>query len=103
MRGETMNREPIAEVANGSPTRSRRGGPQVPFWNRTRIGLLSLGIIALPWLPIDRMPGDPTPARRLWGLGDNPILGFAFAPDGATIATIQWDGRVALRDVAGGV
>src|SRR5262249_41905004 len=36
------------------------------------------------------------------GVGDSAILAFAFAPDGAAIATIQIDGRVALRDPTGG-
>jgi WD40 repeat protein len=62
--------------------------------------LLLLGTIALAWLPIDGMPGDPMPARRALGLGENPILDFAFAPDGATIAAIQAY-RVILRDAKG--
>ena len=95
-----MNREPIAEATHGGPTRFRSGCTHVPFRNRKRIGLLLLGTIALAWLPIDGMLGDPTPARRAWGPGDNPILGFAFAPDGATIAAIQAY-RVTLRDAKG--
>ena len=90
--------------------RGRRGGAEaipdrdlpVPLWNRRRIGLLLLALIVLPWLPISGPPSDATPARRVRGVGDAPILAFAFAPDGATIATIQADGRVALRDAAGG-
>src|SRR5262249_19945091 len=35
-------------------------------------------------------------------VGDAPILEFAFSPRGGTIATIHMDGRVALRDAAGG-
>jgi WD40 repeat protein len=58
------------------------------------------GIIALAWLTIDGMPGDPTPARRARGLGDTPIASFAFAPDGATIAALQGE-RVSLRDARG--
>lgn len=99
MRDETRNREPIAEATHGGPTRSRSGCSHVPFRNCKRIGLLVLGTIALAWLPIDGMLGDPTPARAR-GLGDNPILGFAFAPDGATIAAIQAY-RVTLRDAKG--
>src|SRR5262245_5831245 len=100
MPGETRNREPIAEATHGGPTRLRSGCSRVPFRNRKRIGLLLLGTIALAWLPIDGIPGDPTPARRALGLGDNPILSFAFAPDGATIAAIQ-DFRVILGDAKG--
>src|SRR5262249_11184326 len=101
MRGETMNREPIAEATAGGPTRSRCGGSHVRFRNRGRIGLLLLGLAVLPWLPIDGMTGDPTPARRARGLGDAPIVSFAFAPDGATIAAFQGN-RVSLRDAKGG-
>src|SRR4051812_46696520 len=101
MRGETMNREPIAEATHGGPTRSRSGCSHVPFRNRGRIGLLSLGIIALAWLPIDGTPSIPTPTTRNRGVGDAPITDFAFAPEGTTIATIQADGRLALRDVTG--
>src|SRR5262249_43163008 len=72
------------------------------MWSRERIGLLLLALIVLPWLPICGPPRDLTPARRVRGVGDPAILAFAFAPDGATIATIQADGRVALQDVAGG-
>ena len=68
----------------------------------SRISLLLLGVIVIPWLPILEPSRDATPARRVRGVGDVPILGFALAPDGATIATIQVDGRVALRDAAWG-
>jgi WD40 repeat protein len=95
-----MNREPIAEATDGGPTRSRSGCSHVRFRNRGRIGLLLLAIGALAWLPIDGMPGDPTPARRVRGRGNGVIPNFAFAPDGATIAAIQ-DYRVILWDAKG--
>jgi WD40 repeat protein len=60
------------------------------------------GVIVLPWLPLVRPPGDATPTKRARGSGDGLILAFAFAPDGGTIATIQTDGRVTLRDAADG-
>src|SRR5262249_19397763 len=47
-------------------------------------------------------PGDAMPARRVRGVGDIAIRTFAFAPDSQTIATIQTDGRAALRGAAGG-
>jgi WD40 repeat protein len=72
------------------------------MWSRGRIGLLLLGLIVLPWLPVFGPPRGATPARRVRGVGDTTILTFAFAPHGATIATIQTDGRVALQDAAGG-
>src|ERR1700761_7059027 len=49
MRGEMMNREPIAEAIHGVPTRSRSGRSHVRFRNRGWIGLPLLGIIALIW------------------------------------------------------
>jgi WD40 repeat protein len=71
------------------------------MWSRRRIGLLLLGFLVLPWLPICGRPRDPTPARRVRGIGDTAILTFAFAPEGATIATVEGDGRVSLRDAVG--
>ena len=65
--------------------------------------LLLLGVIALPWLPVLGPPRESTPTKRAHGVGDAPILAFAFAPGGETIATIQMDGRVTLRDSASGV
>src|SRR5262249_28075181 len=103
MRGDTMNLELIPEAGDGGPTRSPSACSQVPIWNRLRIGLLLLALIVLPWLPICGLPSDGTPARRARGIGDSAILTFAFAPHGEAIATIQLDGRVALRDAAGGV
>jgi WD40 repeat protein len=84
------------------------GSTRFSVWdqNRSRIGWLTLGIIlgiiVLPWLPFLPAPGEATPARTVRGVGDFQTLFLAFAPDGETIATIQTDGRVALRQTAGG-
>jgi WD40 repeat protein len=102
MRGDTTDLRPILGAAEAWSMRSRSGISRLPLWSRRGIGLLLLGLIVLPWLPIWGPPRDATPARRVRGVGDAPILTFAFPPDGATIATIQMDGRVALRDTAGG-
>jgi WD40 repeat protein len=72
-------------------------------WTRGRIGLLLLALLVPPWLPITGPPRDATPARRVRGAGDLAVLMFAFAPDGATIATIQTNWRVALRDASRGM
>src|SRR5262249_44057821 len=93
---------PIPGAAADGPSRARSRIARFPMWSRGRIGLLLLTLIVLSWLPIFGPPRDPTPARRVRGVGDTTILTFAFAPHGATIATIQTDGRVALRDAAGG-
>jgi WD40 repeat protein len=98
MRRDTTECEPILGSAEEGPRRSRIGISRLPWWCRRRIGLLLLGLIVLPWLPIFGPPRDATPARRLRGVGDAPILDLAFAPDGSAIATLQVDGRVALRD-----
>ena len=82
--------------------RTRIGRYLARPWSCRRIGLLLLGLLVLPWLRIFGPPNDPTPAMRVRGIGDAPILRFRFSPDGATIATIQTDGRVALRCAAGG-
>jgi dipeptidyl aminopeptidase/acylaminoacyl peptidase len=59
-----------------------------------------VALIVLPWLKTFAPRRDANPVRRVRGVGDLPIVNFAFAPDGATIATMQ-DWRVALRDTAG--
>src|SRR5262249_44584434 len=74
----------------------------LPWWNRKWIGLLLLGLIVLPFLPVSCLPGDARPSRQVRGVGDLAILTFAFAPDGETIGTIQTDWRVALRGATGG-
>ena len=102
MRGDTTDFGPIPGAAEEGPRRSRIGTSRLPWWGRGWIGLLLLALFVLPWLPISWPPGDATPARRVRGVGDPAILTFAFAPHGETIATLQTDGRVALRDVAGG-
>ena len=93
----------IPEAAGAGPRRSRSGLARLPLWSRGRIGLLLLGLIVLPWLPLFGPPRHAKPTRRIPGVGDAPILTFAFAPAGATIATIQTDGRGALRDALGGM
>jgi hypothetical protein len=75
---------------------------QISLWNVRRIALLVLGVIVVTWLPILGAPRDATKTKRARVVGDAPILAFAFAPRGETIATIQMDGRVALRAPAGG-
>src|SRR5262249_19560654 len=90
----------IPGAAEEGPRRSRIGISRLPMWSPKRIGLILLGVIVLSWLPIFGPPGDAAPAKRLRGVGDAPVLSLAFAPDGAAVATIQMDGRVALRDVA---
>ena len=50
-------------VAEEEPRRSRIGISRFPWWSRRRIGLLLLGLIVLPWLPIFGPPSDATPAQ----------------------------------------
>src|SRR5262245_24212838 len=97
MRRNATECEPIPGAAEEGPRRSRIGISRLPFWGRRRTGLLLLGLIVLPWLPIS----GPTPATRARGVGDLAVVALAFAPDGSTIATIQPDGRMALRGAAG--
>jgi hypothetical protein len=99
---DTTDLEPIPGAADGAPWRARIGRSRVPLWSRREIVLLLLGVITLPWLPIHGPPRDQTRARRVRGIGGAPILSLAFSPDGATIATIQVDRRVAVRGTADG-
>src|SRR5262245_32529718 len=93
---------PIPGSAEEGPRRSRMGSCRVSLWNRRRVAVLVLAVIVLPWLPILGWSRDATPTRWARGVGDAPIPAFAFAPDGEVIASVQMDGRVALRDAAGG-
>src|SRR5262249_16717258 len=102
MRGHTTDFRPVPGAGEERPRRTQVGIPRLTWWRRRWIGLLLLALIVFPWLPTPGPTNGAMPARRVRGVGDPAILTFAFAPDGATIATIQMDGRVALRDVAGG-
>src|SRR5262245_13241005 len=102
MQGDATDFVPIPGAAEEGPGRFRIRSSRLPSWSPRRIGLLLLGLVVLPGLPIPGPAGDATPARRVRGVGDSAILTFAFAPDGATIAAIQTDGRAALRGEAGG-
>jgi hypothetical protein len=75
------NSGPIPADSEAGPRRSRVGKPRLPLWSRRRIGLLLLGLLVVPWVPIGRPPRDATPARRVRGVGDIAILTLAFAPD----------------------
>jgi hypothetical protein len=99
---ETIDFGPIPGAAGATPRRARIERSRVPLWSRRGIVRLLLGVIVLPWLPIFGPSREATPAERVRGVGDAPLLSLAFAPDGATIATIQINGRVALQDAAGG-
>src|SRR5262249_41675443 len=102
MRGNTIEFDPLPRATGLGLKRARIGICRLPRWGPRRVGLLLLALVALPWVPSPGPSLGARPARRVRGVGDSAILTFAFAPHGATIATIQIDGRVALRDAAGG-
>jgi WD40 repeat protein len=97
MRVDTNDFGLISGRAKEGPSRSWTGMFRLPRWRLGRIGVLLLGLIVLPWLPI---PGPPV--RQVRGVKNTAILTFAVSPDGKAIATVQRDGRVALRDATGG-
>ncbi len=101
MRSHTSDSGPIQRAAEEGSRRSRIAVSRLPWCSRSRIGLLLLALLDWPGLSTFGPASDPTPARRIRGSGDVAIQTFAFAPDGRTIATIQTDGRVALRRAAG--
>ena len=80
MRGDTTDFGPIPGAAEEGPRRSRIGISRLPWWSRGRIGLLLLGLIVLPWLPISGPPSDATPARRVRGVGDTRHPGLRVRP-----------------------
>src|SRR5262249_19589087 len=100
MRCDNSGSGPIHREADEGSTRSSMGVSRLPWFSLKGIGLLLLAVVVLPWLPKFARLSDQAPGRRVQGFGDSAILSFAFAPDGRTIATIQTDGRLTLRDVA---
>src|SRR5690242_11721546 len=98
MRGATAGHGPIPWAAGEGPMRCRVGIARLPWWSCKWIALLLPALIVLPWLPISKPRSDAARSRGARGVGNTAILAFAFAPDGKTIATIQVDARVALRD-----
>ena len=101
MRNDTSDSGAIHRAVEKVSRRSSIGVSRLPWCSRSPIGLLFLALLVWPWLSTYGPASDPTPARRIRGAGDIAIQTLAFAPDGRTIATIQTDGRVALRRVTG--
>jgi WD40 repeat protein len=64
--------------------------------------LIPIGIFGLAWVSTRESSRDPIQMRWAQGKPGVVMLGFAFSPDGKTIATTDNDGRVALRDTEGG-
>ena len=80
----------------------RAGRPRVALWNRRRLGLLLAILIVPPWLPIPKPAPQRVPTRWARGTAQPPIIGFAYAPDGKTIATAHENNRVALWELTDG-
>ena len=66
MRGERPTSAPSSGRPGGAEA-SRTGTSRFPWWGRRRIGLLLLGLLVRPGLPIPGRRGDVTPARRARG------------------------------------
>jgi hypothetical protein len=92
---------PIHRTAEEMSTQSPFGVSRLPWFSPSRIGLLFSALVVWPWLSTFGPARGRTPARRIRGAGDKAIQAFAFARDGQRIATIQTDGRVALRGASG--
>jgi WD40 repeat protein len=104
--------DPVLDPADRGlgPARTRvreRVGRARPSWvSREMAILIGAAMIGLAWL--STLDSGRAPARMHLARGeDNPrrqltALALAFSPDGTTIATINSDGRVALRDPSEG-
>jgi WD40 repeat protein len=101
MRSDTSDSGAIHWAGNEWPRRSPIGASRLPWCSPIQIGLLLFALLVWPWLSTFGPASGPTSVRRIRGAGDKAIQTFAFAPDGRTIATLQTDGRVALRGTAG--
>jgi WD40 repeat protein len=81
---------------NFGSVRTGVGCARTSLLSRERIGLIAVGFIVLMWLSSDDSSRDPIPMRLAQGQDGVMTLGFAFSPDGKTIATIDSGGRVAI-------
>ena len=77
------------------PKECRVGRSRFAVGDHKLIGLLLVGFLIVPWLPPCKQTSVIAPTRWARGSLGGPIFGFAFAPDGKTIATAHEDGRVA--------
>jgi tricorn protease-like protein len=102
MRGDATDFGPIPGAAEEGPRRSRIGIARSALWSRRRIGLLVLGILVLPWLPIFDHRLESPPMHRVRGDSGVSIRRFALSSDGQSVATIDDEGRVRLRPAVDG-
>ena len=99
-RRDTIDSGPIPKTAEETQRTCRMGRSQISLWNCGRIALLVRAVIVLTWLPILGPPRDATPTKRALGVGDAPILAFAFAPRGETIGQKRGHNEYCERDGA---
>ena len=100
MRRAATDPGPILGAAEEGRGAYQKGNSPIALWNGRRIALLVLGVIVLTWLPILGPPRDATPTKRALGVGDAPILAFAFAPRGETIGQKRGHNEYCERDGA---
>jgi len=85
-----------------NPGRVKVGHVRFSRLNRTQLGFGLYFLIVLPWIATTSPGDERVPIRLSANAPASQVLGFAFSPDGQTIATTQNDRRVALRSLERG-
>jgi WD40 repeat protein len=85
-----------------SPARCRVGRPNPRRWRLGRIALILGVAVGLPWFPALNPAPRSLPMHRAPGYPGAMIRGFAFSPDGQTIAMTDHLGSVTLRRASRG-
>src|SRR5262249_24054056 len=101
MKRDASDSGPIQRAAAQKSTPFPIGAFRSPWFRLGPSRLLLLAFLVWPWLSTLGPASDRRPVRRIRGAGGIAIQTFAFAPNGQTMATIQTDGRLALRGTGG--
>lgn len=97
MRRDATDPPPDPENRGLGPAGERRGRARPSRVNRELAALIGVTMIGLVWFSTLDSGREPPRLRMARGDPRTHSIALAFSPDGTTIATVQADGRVALR------
>jgi WD40 repeat protein len=98
MRRNSINITLYWALGNRGSARTAVGCARTSLLSRERTCLIAVGILVVVWLSSDDSTRGRIQTRRVRGETGVMTLGFAFSPDGKTIATVDTAGRVAIWD-----